>query len=93
MDLIRPLQAAAFKHDLVAADFDGGEAARAVALRGLEAFRTLPQTGQLSIWSRRQDCDIGLRCTVFHRSLLSAKAGQLLEKPKKKTQQHFVQIL
>lgn len=65
MDVILPLQAAALKHDLVAADFDGGEAARAVALRGFEAFRTLPETGQLSIWPRRQDGDMSSTCTAF----------------------------
>lgn len=80
MDVIRPLQAAALKQDLVAADFDRGEAARAVARRGLEAFRTLPEAGQLSIWPRRRDCDISSTCTVslMLASLWSAKAWPLL---------------
>lgn len=64
--IVAPLQAAALKHHLVVDDFDGGEAARAVALRGLEAFRTLGQTGQLSVWPRRQGSDISSTRTKFH---------------------------
>lgn len=49
MDVILPLQAAALKHHPAVADFDGGEAPRAVALGDLEAFGAIPQTGQLYI--------------------------------------------
>lgn len=76
VDVILPLKAAALKHDLVAHDFDGGEAPRAVALRGWEAFGT--QTGQLSIWRRRQDSHISSACTQFH-SRWQASALQRLD--------------
>lgn len=49
---LRPLQAAALKHHPRAADFDRGEAPRAVARCGLEAFGTITQTRQLSICGR-----------------------------------------
>lgn len=51
-DFLRTLQAAALKHHPAAAEFDGGEAPRTVALGGLEAFRAVTQTHQLSICGR-----------------------------------------
>lgn len=51
-DFLRPHQAAALKLHPAAADFDRGEAPRTVALGGLEAFRAITQTHQLSICGR-----------------------------------------
>lgn len=51
-DFLWPIQAAALKHHPAATDFDRGEAPRTVALGGLEAFRSITQTGQLSICER-----------------------------------------
>lgn len=51
-DFLQPLQAAALKHHPAAADFHRGKAPRTVALGGLEAFRAVTQTGQLSICER-----------------------------------------
>lgn len=48
-NFLRPIQAAALKHHPAAADFDRGEAPCSVALGGLEAFRAITQTGQLSM--------------------------------------------
>lgn len=51
-DFLRPHQAAALKLHPTAADFHRGEAPRTVALGGLEAFRAITQTDQLSICGR-----------------------------------------
>jgi len=51
-DFVEPLQAAVLKHHSAAADFDGGKAASAVALGGLEGSGGFTQTLQPPICGR-----------------------------------------